>query len=60
LPPPGLILFAFLLTLSFTDRFAGIDDFQRGVYAALAGVFVTLWVALPLRLRGGGRPPPDP
>ncbi len=26
------ILFAFLLTLSFTDRFAAIDAFQRGVY----------------------------
>src|SRR3954471_3699967 len=26
------ILFAFLLTLSFTDRFAAIDGFQRGVY----------------------------
>jgi hypothetical protein len=128
------ILFAFLLTLSFTDRFAGIDAFQRGVYvftlvssattaalliapvavhrllfqrgrkrelvraghrlalcglltlvatmlaglllvldvvvvgrvaavattAALAGVFVTLWVGLPLRLRRGGRPPLEP
>jgi hypothetical protein len=26
------ILFAFLLTLSFMDRFADIDAFQRGVY----------------------------
>jgi hypothetical protein len=26
------ILFAFLLTLSFMDRFAAIDAFQRGVY----------------------------
>jgi len=26
------ILFAFLLTLSFTDRFVTIDGFQRGVY----------------------------
>ena len=26
------ILFGFLLTLSFTDRFSGIDDFQRAVY----------------------------
>jgi len=26
------ILFAFLLTLSFMDRFATIDAFQRGVY----------------------------
>src|SRR3954447_26251596 len=26
------ILFAFLLTLSFMDRFAAIDPFQRGVY----------------------------
>ena len=126
------ILFAFLLPLSFMDRFAGIDAFQRGVYvftlvasattaalliapvavhrllfqrgrkrelvrvghrlalgglltlvatmlagvllvldvvigrvaavsitAALAGVFVTLWVGLPFRLRRGGPPPPD-
>jgi Family of unknown function (DUF6328) len=126
------ILFAFLLTLSFTDRFAGIDPFQRGVYvftlvasamtaalliapvavhrllfqrgrkrelvrvghrlalcgllslvatmlagmllvldvvvgrvaavsvtAGLAGVFVALWVGVPLQLRRGERPPPD-
>jgi hypothetical protein len=126
------ILFAFLLTLSFMDRFAGIDAFQRGVYvftlvasattaalliapvavhrllfqrgrkrelvraghrlalgglltlvatmlagvllvldvvigrvaavsvtAALAGVFVTLWVGSPLRLRRGAPPPMD-
>ena len=26
------ILFAFLLTLSFMDRFVAIDPFQRGVY----------------------------
>jgi len=26
------ILFAFLLSLSFTERFARIDDFQRGTY----------------------------
>jgi hypothetical protein len=26
------ILFAFLLTLSFMDRFATLDGFQRGVY----------------------------
>jgi hypothetical protein len=26
------ILFAFLLTLSFMDRFAAVDAFQRGVY----------------------------
>lgn len=26
------ILFAFLLTLAFTNRFAEIDDFQRAVY----------------------------
>jgi uncharacterized protein DUF6328 len=28
------ILFAFLLTLSFTDRFGSIDDFQRWTYVA--------------------------
>lgn len=28
------ILFAFLLTLSFTERFTRLDDVQRGVYVA--------------------------
>jgi len=32
------ILFAFLLTLSFMDRFAAIDAFQRGVYVHARGV----------------------
>src|SRR5919107_88519 len=39
------ILFAFLLTLSFMDRFAGIDAFARGVY-----VFTLIAAALTVAL----------
>jgi len=42
------ILFAFLLTLSFMDRFTGIDAFARGVYVftlVVAAVTVALFVA---------------
>jgi hypothetical protein len=42
------ILFAFLLTLSFMDRFAAIDAFQRGVYVftlVASAVTVALLIA---------------
>ena len=66
------ILFAFLLSLSFTERFARIDDFQRWTYVVtllLTSVTTGLLVAPaaihrhPLRPRGQGghgahRPPP--
>jgi hypothetical protein len=42
------ILFAFLLTLSFMDRFAAIDPFQRGVYVftlAASATTVALLIA---------------
>ncbi|WP_445189193.1 DUF6328 family protein [Pseudonocardia sp. Cha107L01] len=45
----GQILFGFLLALSFTDRFAGIDAFQRAVYlfTLLASAVTTMLLVAP-------------
>ena len=54
------ILFAFLLSLSFTERFARIDDFQRWTYVVtllLASVTTGLLVA-PAAQPTGGRTRP--
>lgn len=45
----GQILFGFLLALSFTERFAGIDAFQRGAYlfTLLASATTTMLLVAP-------------
>lgn len=57
------ILFAFLLSLSFTDRFQRVNDFQRGVFvttliasALTAALLITPVAAHRLQFQTGRKP----
>jgi hypothetical protein len=60
--PGAQVLFAFLLTVPFSSRFASLPDKDRGVYflallsAAVASVLLITPSALAQFLRGQGRP----